>query len=417
MPAECQTGALSGLIDLVYHRPFSQKPENTMPDAVMPTYGRQDVSFVKGEGAWLTDSNGNRYLDALSGLAVVVLGHANPDVAKTISEQSHTLLHTSNLYRIPKQEELAEKLQQVSGMDNMFFGNSGAEANECAIKIARLYGHKKDIKNPTIIVADSSFHGRTLATLTATGNRKVQAGFEPLVKGFARVPYNDVDAVRQIAEHNKEVVAVMVEPIQGEGGIQVPDKDYLASLREICDENDWLLILDEIQTGNGRTGAYFCYQLSGITPDVVTLAKGLGKGVPIGVCLARGKAAGVLGPGNHGSTFGGNPLSCAVGITVVNQIEKLGLARRAGELGDRMMEKFRQRLGGLNNVKDIRGMGLMIGIELDSPCGDLVAKAFEKGMLINVTADKVIRLLPPLTITDEEAEQICDTICELVEAV
>ena len=417
MPAECQTGALSGLIDLVYHRPFSQKPENTMPDAVMPTYGRQDVSFVKGEGAWLTDSNGNRYLDALSGLAVVVLGHANPDVAKTISEQSHTLLHTSNLYRIPKQEELAEKLQQVSGMDNMFFGNSGAEANECAIKIARLYGHKKDIKNPTIIVADSSFHGRTLATLTATGNRKVQAGFEPLVKGFARVPYNDVDAVRQIAEHNKEVVAVMVEPIQGEGGIQVPDKDYLASLREICDENDWLLILDEIQTGNGRTGAYFCYQLSGITPDVVTLAKGLGNGVPIGVCLARGKAAGVLGPGNHGSTFGGNPLSCAVGITVVNQIEKLGLARRAGELGDRMMEKFRQRLGGLNNVKDIRGMGLMIGIELDSPCGDLVAKAFEKGMLINVTADKVIRLLPPLTITDEEAEQICDTICELVEAV
>ena len=302
-------------------------------------------------------------------------------------------------------------------MDNMFFGNSGAEANECAIKIARLYGHKKDIKNPTIIVADSSFHGRTLATLTATGNRKVQAGFEPLVKGFARVPYNDVDAVRQIAEHNKEVVAVMVEPIQGEGGIRVPDKDYLASLREICDENDWLLILDEIQTGNGRTGAYFCYQLSGIKPDVVTLAKGLGNGVPIGVCLARGKAARVFGPGNHGSTFGGNPLSCAVGITVVNQIEKLGLAKRAGELGDRMMEKFRQRLGGLNNVKDIRGMGLMIGIELDSPCGDLVAKAFEKGMLINVTADKVIRLLPPLTITDEEAEQICDTICELVEAV
>ncbi|MDA0272742.1 MAG: aspartate aminotransferase family protein [Proteobacteria bacterium] len=388
-----------------------------MPDAVMPTYGRQDVSFVKGEGAWLTDSNGNRYLDALSGLAVAVLGHANPDVAKTISKQSNTLLHTSNLYRIPKQEELAEKLQQVSGMDNMFFGNSGAEANECAIKIARLYGHKKDIKNPTIIVADSSFHGRTLATLTATGNRKVQAGFEPLVKGFARVPYNDVDAVRQIAEHNKEVVAVMVEPIQGEGGIRVPDKDYLASLREICDENDWLLILDEIQTGNGRTGAYFCYQLSGIKPDVVTLAKGLGNGVPIGVCLARGKAARVFGPGNHGSTFGGNPLSCAVGITVVNQIEKLGLAKRAGELGDRMMEKFRQRLGGLNNVKDIRGMGLMIGIELDSPCGDLVAKAFEKGMLINVTADKVIRLLPPLTITDEEAEQICDTICELVEAV
>ncbi len=388
-----------------------------MPDAIMPTYGRQDVSFVKGEGTWLTDTNGNRYLDALAGIAVVGLGHANPEVAKTISEQSNTLLHTSNLYRVPKQEELAEKLQQVSGMDNMFFGNSGAEANECAIKIARLYGNRKEIETPTIIVADSSFHGRTLATLTATGNRKVQAGFEPLVKGFARVPYNDLDAVRQTAEHNNEIVAVMVEPIQGEGGILVPDQHYLASLREICDENDWLLILDEIQTGNGRTGEFFCYQSSGIKPDVVTLAKGLGNGIPIGVCLARGKAADVLGPGNHGSTFGGNPLSCAVGITVVEQIEKLGLATRAGELGDRMMETFKQRLGGLNNVKDIRGMGLMMGIELDSPCGDLVAKALEKGILINVTADKVIRLLPPLTITDEEAGQICEMVCELVEGV
>lgn len=388
-----------------------------MPDAIMPTYGRQDISFVKGDGAWLTDTNGNRFLDALAGLAVVVLGHANPEVAKTISEQSTTLLHTSNLYRIPKQEELAEKLQQMSGMDNMFFGNSGAEANECAIKIARLYGNKKAIETPTIIVADSSFHGRTLATLTATGNRKVHAGFEPLVKGFARVPYNDVKAVRQIAEHNKAVVAVMVEPIQGEGGIQVPDQNYLASLREICDENDWLLILDEIQTGNGRTGQYFCYQSSGIKPDVVTLAKGLGNGIPIGVCLARGKAAEVLGPGNHGSTFGGNPLSCAVAITVVDQIEKLGLARRAGELGDRMMGEFRQRLGDLNSVKDIRGMGLMIGIELNSPCGELVAKGLEKGILINVAADNVIRLLPPLTITDDEAEQICDIVCQLVEAV
>lgn len=388
-----------------------------MPDAIMPTYGRQDISFVKGDGAWLTDTNGNRFLDALAGIAVVVLGHANPEVAKTISEQSSTLLHTSNLYRVPKQEELAEKLQQISGMDNMFFGNSGAEANECAIKIARLYGNKKAIETPTIIVADSSFHGRTLATLTATGNRKVHAGFEPLVKGFARVPYNDVEAVRQIAEHNKEVVAVMVEPIQGEGGIQVPDQNYLASLRKVCNENDWLLILDEIQTGNGRTGQYFCYQSSGIKPDVVTLAKGLGNGIPIGVCLARGKAAEVLGPGNHGSTFGGNPLSCAVAITVVDQIEKLGLARRAGELGDRMMGEFRQRLGDLNSVKDIRGMGLMIGIELNSPCGDLVAKGLEKGILINVAADNVIRLLPPLTITDDEAEQICDIVCQLVEAV
>ena len=388
-----------------------------MPDAIMPTYGRQDISFVKGEGAWLTDTKGKRYLDALAGIAVVGLGHANPKVAQTISEQSTTLLHTSNLYRVPKQEELAEKLQRVSGMDNMFFGNSGAEANECAIKIARLYGNKKNIENPTIIVTDSAFHGRTLATLTATGNRKVHAGFEPLVQGFARVPYDDVDAVRRIAGHNKSVVAVMVEPIQGEGGIKVPNQNYLASLREICNENDWLLILDEIQTGNGRTGEYFCYQSSGIKPDVVTLAKGLGNGIPIGVCLASGKAAEVLAPGNHGSTFGGNPLSCAVGITVIDQIEKLGLAKRAGELGDRMMGQFRERLGHLNSVKDIRGMGLMIGIELSSPCGDLVGKALEKGILINVAADSVIRLLPPLTITDEEAEQICDIVCELVEAV
>lgn len=388
-----------------------------MPDAIMPTYGRQDISFVKGEGAWLTDTKGKRYLDALAGIAVVGLGHANPEVAQTINEQSTTLLHTSNLYRVPKQEELAEKLQRVSGMDNMFFGNSGAEANECAIKIARLYGNKKNIENPTIIVTDSAFHGRTLATLTATGNRKVHAGFEPLVQGFARVPYDDIDAVRRIAGHNKSVVAVMVEPIQGEGGIKVPNQNYLASLREICDENDWLLILDEIQTGNGRTGEYFCYQLSGIKPDVVTLAKGLGNGIPIGVCLASGKAAEVLAPGNHGSTFGGNPLSCAVGITVIDQIEKLGLAKRAGELGDRMMGQFRERLGHLNSVKDIRGMGLMIGIELSSPCGDLVGKALEKGILINVAADSVIRLLPPLTITDEEAEQICDIVCELVEAV
>ena len=388
-----------------------------MPDAIMPTYGRQDISFVKGEGAWLTDTKGKRYLDALAGIAVVGLGHANPEVAQTIKEQSTTLLHTSNLYRVPKQEELAEKLQRVSGMDNMFFGNSGAEANECAIKIARLYGNKKNIENPTIIVTDSAFHGRTLATLTATGNRKVHAGFEPLVQGFARVPYDDIDAVRRIAGHNKSVVAVMVEPIQGEGGIKVPNQNYLASLREICNENDWLLILDEIQTGNGRTGEYFCYQLSGIKPDVVTLAKGLGNGIPIGVCLASGKAAEVLAPGNHGSTFGGNPLSCAVGITVIDQIEKLGLAKRAGELGDRMMGQFRERLGHLNSVKDIRGMGLMIGIELSSPCGDLVGKALEKGILINVAADSVIRLLPPLTITDEEAEQICDIVCELVEAV
>ena len=390
--------------------------KNPATDAIMPTYGRQDVSFESGEGAWLTDTEGKRYLDALSGIAVAVLGHGNPAVAKTLAEQSKTLIHTSNLYRIPKQEQLADALRAVSGMDNMFFGNSGAEANECAIKIARLCGHQKQIENPTIIVADNSFHGRTLATLTATGNRKVHAGFEPLVKGFLRVPFNDVEAIKTVAEHNKTVVAVMVEPIQGEGGIQIPNDNYLAELRKICDDNDWLLILDEIQTGNGRTGSFFYYQQCGILPDVVTVAKGLGNGVPIGVCLARGKAASAMGPGNHGSTFGGNPLSCAVGLTVVGEIEHLKLAQRAGELGERMLARFNKSLGHLNNVKDIRGKGLMIGIELDSPCGDLVAKALEKGLLINVAADSVIRLLPPLIISDEEADQICDLVCELVES-
>ena len=385
-------------------------------EAVMPTYGRQDVAFTSGEGAWLTDSNGKRYLDALSGLAVVILGHANPAVARTLADQGSTLLHTSNLYHIPQQEQLAEKLKAISGMDNMFFANSGAEANECAIKIARLYGHKQGIDNPSIIVAEASFHGRTLATLTATGNRKVQAGFEPLVHGFVRVPYNDVEAVNSVAEHNKSVVAVMVEPIQGEGGIRVPDDDYLKELRRICDEHDWLLILDEIQTGNARTGTYFCYQQSGIVPDVVTVAKGLGNGIPIGVCLARGKASEVLGPGNHGSTFGGNPLSCAVGNTVLDEVERLDLATRAAELGDRMMAQFQERLGGLNNVRDIRGKGLMIGIELDQPCGELVGKALEKGLLINVTAERVVRLLPPLIISDEEAEQIVNGVCDLIES-
>lgn len=382
----------------------------------MPTYGRQDVAFVSGEGAWLTDENGKRYLDALSGIAVAVLGHGNREVAKVLAEQSAKLVHTSNLYRIPNQEALANKLREISGMDNMFFGNSGAEANECAIKIARLYGHNKGIDNPTVVVADSSFHGRTLATLTATGNRKVQAGFEPLVTGFVRVPFNDLEAISLLSK-NKDIVAVMVEPIQGEGGIHVPDDDYFRDLRELCDANGWLLMLDEIQTANGRTGHYFCYQGYGILPDVVTIAKGLGNGIPIGVCLARGVAAHTLGPGNHGSTFGGNPLSCAAGLTVIEEIEKAGLAERSAQLGERMMTKFKERIGHLNNVKEIRGKGLMIGIELDSPCADLVAEALEKGILINVTADKVIRLLPPLIISDEEADQIVEIVSELVESV
>ena len=386
-----------------------------MTDPVMPTYGRQDISFVKGDGAWLIDDNGNRYLDALAGIGVVALGHANPEVAQTITEQSSALIHTSNLYRIPKQEELAKVLAEVSGMDNMFFANSGAEANECAIKIARLHGKQQGNNSPTIIVTDASFHGRTLATLTATGSRKVQAGFEPLVNGFVRVPFNDAEAVRQIASNSSNIVAIMVEPIQGEGGIQIPDDKYLGELREICDENDWFLILDEIQTGNARTGTYFSYQQSGILPDIVTTAKGLGNGMPIGVCMARGKAALTFQPGNHGSTFGGNPLACAVALTVVNEIKTKDLANRVAQVGEHMLSTFRTRLGGLNNVKDIRGKGLMIGIELDTNCTELVKLAMDKGLLINVTADKVIRLLPPLIISDEEADQICDIICSLVE--
>lgn len=388
-----------------------------MTDAIMPTYGRQDVAFVKGEGSWLEDAEGNRYLDALGGLAVIVLGHANKAVARTLSEQSATLLHTSNLYRIPKQEQLADELKRLSGMDNMFFGNSGAEANECAIKIARLYGHNKGVEDPAIIVADSSFHGRTLATLTATGNRKVQAGFEPLVKGFIRVPFNDIDSVNEIAEQKNSVVAIMVEPIQGEGGIQVPDDDYLKRLRDVCDANDWLLILDEIQCAIGRTGTFFCYEQSGICPDIVTIAKGLANGVPIGVCLASGKASEVMQPGTHGSTFGGNPLSCATALTVINEIEANQLTDRAAELGDRIMNGFRERLDGLNNVTEIRGKGLMIGIELDSPGGELVAKAFDKGLLINVTAERVVRLLPHLTTSDEEADQIVDIVSSLIESL
>ena len=386
-----------------------------MNDAVMPTYGRLDVAFTHGEGSWLVDDQGNRYLDGLSGLGVVALGHANPAVAKAISDQAGQLLHTSNLYRIPAQEKLASELAALSGMDNMFFCNSGAEANECAIKICRIYGNNKGIADPTIIVADNSFHGRTMATLTATGNPKVHAGFTPLVTGFIHVPFNDVGAVRAAVEANDNVVGVMVEPIQGEGGIHIPDDDYLPALRQLCDDSELLLVVDEVQSGNARTGRYFAYQHSDVLPDVVPTAKGLANGVPIGVCLARGIAADQLKPGNHGSTFGGNPLSCAAAIAVVNEIENHNLEARAAELGDRMLTSFRDRLGGRNNVKDIRGKGLMLAVELTSPCSEIVQKALDQGLLLNVTADSVIRLLPPLIITDEEAERICDVVCTLVE--
>ena len=385
-----------------------------MNPAVMPTYGRTDVQFVRGEGAWLIDLRGERYLDGLSGLGVVALGHANPAVAQALSEQSQQLLHTSNLYRIPGQEHLAERLAKLSGMDNMFFGNSGAEACECAIKIAPMFGHQKGFSDPTIIVMDSAFHGRTMATLTATGNRKVHAGFEPLVSGFLRVPFNDVDSIEKIAATTNQVTAIFVEPIQGEGGIQVPDEDYLPRLRGICDANDWLLIIDEVQSGNARTGQYFCYQHSGILPDLVTTAKGLGNGVPIGVCMARGAAAHLFKPGNHGSTFGGNPLSCAAANAVLDEFERLNIIDHAAQMGDYLLQQFRTRLAGENAVKDIRGKGLMLGIELNAPCTELVQRAFERHLLINVTADTVIRMLPPLIINQEEADQLCETLCDLI---
>ena len=382
----------------------------------MPVFAPLPVAFSHGEGAWLTDTQGRKYLDALAGVAVCGLGHAHPEIAKAICDQAGKLLHTSNWYEIPLQAELAEKLCKKAGMDNVFFCNSGAEANEAAIKLARLYGHHRKILNPAIIVTEGSFHGRTLATLSATGNRKIQAGFEPLVTGFNRVPYNDLAAVRTVAEHNKDVVAVMVEPITGEGGIQVPDAGYLKGLREICDERGWLLILDEIQTGMCRTGKWFAFQHEGVQPDVLTLAKGLGNGVPIGACLARGAAAQVFKPGNHGSTFSGNPLVCRVALTVLDLLERGKLDQRAARLGTRIVDGLRAALAGNAAVKDVRGRGLMIAVELDRPCKDVLKLALERGLLLNVTADTVVRLLPPLILTDAEANQIVAGVADSIRA-
>lgn len=382
---------------------------------LMPTYTRQAVGFVRGEGAWLVDEDGKRYLDAIAGIAVCNLGHAHPGVTRAIQMQAAQLLHTSNIYRIPLQEQAAAALCAVSGMDRVFFCNSGAEANEAAIKLARLYGHGKGIDLPTIIVMDGAFHGRTLATLTATGNRKIQAGFEPLVSGFVRVPYNDLDAVRQVAKNNRDIVAVLVEPVQGEGGVIVPAVDYLEGLRTICDAQGWLLMLDEIQTGNGRTGKYFAYQHTKMLPDVVTVAKGLGNGVPIGACLARGAAADVFASGNHGSTFGGNPLACAVALAVIKALTKDGVMARVPALAQRLGAGFASLPGSVPGVVQIRQQGLLIGIELDRPCGALVARAKDAGLLINVTADKVIRLLPPLVFTDADADLLVAKLSALVD--
>jgi acetylornithine/N-succinyldiaminopimelate aminotransferase len=381
---------------------------------LMNTYSRLPVTFARGEGAWLWDDQGNKYLDALAGIAVCGIGHSHPKLVKAISEQAGTLIHTSNLYHIDKQEKLAKKLAILSGLNKSFFCNSGAEANETAIKLARLYGHNKGIDQPTIIVMENSFHGRTMATLTATGNRKVQAGFEPLLTGFARVPFNDLDAIAQVSAHNKNVVAILVEPYQGEGGVNVPQANYLKGLRQICDENGWLLMLDEVQCGIGRSGKWFAFQNSEIVPDVITLAKSLGSGVPIGACIAGNVAGDIFKPGNHASTFGGNPLACTAAITTLDIIEEENLMCNALEQGAFIRKHLLEQLGNLSHVTQIRGHGLMIGIELTKPCGELVKKALEQGLLLNVTSDKVVRLLPPLVIKKNESEQIINMVSTLI---
>ena len=380
----------------------------------MNTYARLPVGFTKGEGSYLEDEHGKKYLDALTGIAVVGLGHAHPKVASALADQAKTLTHTSNLYQIPLQTKLAAKLCEISGMDSAFFANSGAEANEAAIKLARIKGSKSDINNPEVIVVDDSFHGRTMATLTATGNRKVHAGFEPLLNGFIRTQFDDIEAIQGIAGNNTNVTAVLVEPILGEAGIVIPDPEYLSKLRAICDDKGWLLMLDEVQTGNGRTGTYFEFLDHDIAPDVVTTAKGLGNGMPIGVCLARGEAAGLFEPGNHGSTFGGNPLACAAALAVIDTIEQESLCSRARILGDRILNGFNESLTGNNQVKEIRGKGLMLAIELNEDAPNLVNDALEAGILINVAQGNVIRLLPPLTLTDEEADSIVESVSNLI---
>jgi acetylornithine aminotransferase len=389
-----------------------------MSDHLMNTYMRQPVTFTKGEGVWLWDTAGEKYLDALAGVAVNGLGHAHPKLVAAISEQAAKLIHVSNVYRIAEQAALADKLCAISGMDKVFFCNSGCEANEASIKLARLYGHNKGISNPEIIVMDKSFHGRTMATLSATGNRKVQAGFEPLVSGFIRVPYDDIDAVKQVASSNPNVVAILVEPVQGEGGINIPKDSsaYLETLRQICDAHGWLLMVDEVQTGIGRTGTWFAFQHTAIMPDVMSLAKGLGSGVPIGACLARGKAAEVFVYGKHGSTFGGNPLACAAGLATLAAIEDEGLCAHAEKMGELIKSGFQAAFADTPAVKVVRNAGLMIGIELDRPCGELVEMALEAKLLINVTADKVVRLLPPLVIKQDEAQELVKRLSSVIKA-
>ncbi|BBP46632.1 acetylornithine aminotransferase [Thiosulfatimonas sediminis] len=384
-----------------------------MSNHLMNTYARQPVSFVKGQGALLHDKDGKHYLDAISGIAVCSLGHAHPAISEAICEQSQTLIHTSNLYQIDKQQQLADKLCALSGMQQAFFCNSGAEANETAIKIARKYANQKGISNPKIIVMENSFHGRTLATLSATGNAKVHEGFFPLVQGFVRVPFDNVEAIKTL-ENDADIVAILVEPVQGEGGVHVPKAGYLTALREICDRNNWLLMLDEIQAGVGRTGKWFAFQHETIKPDVMSLAKALGNGVPIGASLVSGAAAGILVPGNHGTTFGGNPLACAAALAVINTLEVHNYVEHVAIKGQQLLNKFKDALAGTDNVVDIRGKGYMIGIQLKQPCGELVAKALARGVLINVTRGDTIRLLPTFVMTQEQTETLVTVVAELV---
>lgn len=383
---------------------------------LMNTYGRLPVAFARGEGAWVWDTEGKRYLDALTGIAVTGVGHAHPRLVRAIADQAARMIHASNLYRIPEQERLATKLTALAGMDRVFFCNSGCEANEAAIKLARLHGHHKGIEQPVIAVMEKSFHGRTMATLSATGNRKVQAGFEPLLAGFARVPYNDRDVISHLAATNPNLVAVLVEPVQGEGGINLPDDGYLPFLRKLCSDHGLLLMLDEVQSGMGRTGKWFAHQWTGIRPDVMTLAKGLANGVPMGACLAAGAAADAFTPGKHGSTFGGNPLACVAAETTLQIIEDEGLLANALAIGARIREGLASRLAGVSAVREIRGKGLMIGIELDRPCGDIVSLGLEAGLLVNVTAERVVRLLPPLILSAAEADTLADGLAGIIRA-
>ena len=385
----------------------------TLP-ALMNTYGRLPVSFVRGEGVRLFDEQGKGYIDGISGIGVNALGHAHPGVTQAITEQAGKLLHTSNLYNVQRQQQLAESLRDASGMDNVFFANSGAEANEAAIKLARMHGHQRGIDIPHVVVMEQAFHGRTLATLTASGNRKIQAGFEPLVRGFIRAPFGDIAALESIANNNDSVAAVLLEPIQGEGGLHVLPEGFLKQLRELCNRNNWLLMLDEVQTGNGRTGKYFAYQHDGALPDVLVTAKGLGNGLPIGACLAHGKAASLFHPGNHGSTFGGNPLACAAGQVVVEILNTEEMRNHVSDIGDYLQAGLRERLADAQHVVEVRGRGLMVGVELNSPCAGLVKQALDQGLLINVTAERVVRLLPPLIISRQEVDALLDILCPLI---